>query len=71
VIPIPRADGTGPEGKGPLTGRGRGGCDGAFASSLRFGSDRRSGQNLVNLTAYTLLLLGSLAVKHWIRKMDR
>ncbi|MFH1802956.1 MAG: DUF5320 domain-containing protein [archaeon] len=41
---MPKFDGTGPEGKGPLTGRGMGDCKGAKPSAAAFGRGRGLGR---------------------------
>ena len=43
---MPRLDGTGPQGKGPRTGRGMGNCSGTGGSSKGFGLGRRQGRGL-------------------------
>ncbi len=54
---------------GPLTGRGQGRCEGIqvpgrySGSLLDGGAGRIGGQTMVSVAAYTLLLLGSIAVK--------
>jgi hypothetical protein len=39
VMKMPNKDGTGPEGKGPRTGRQMGDCEGAEGKGLEFGSE--------------------------------
>ena len=42
---MPNRDGTGPEGKGPLTGRKTGKCEGASPQPVARGRNRGMGRN--------------------------
>ncbi len=47
---MPRRDGSGPEGQGPMSGRAMGGCDNSSrrpaGSAMEPGNGRRSGRNV-------------------------
>ncbi|MDD4352352.1 MAG: DUF5320 domain-containing protein [Candidatus Gracilibacteria bacterium] len=44
---MPNFDGTGPQGQGPLTGRGMGKCAGAKGGGLGRGMGRRAGRGCI------------------------
>ena len=72
---MPMGNGTGPEGEGPRTGRGRGGCRGSgrrFFSSDRRPDDRRSSlENWVTAIGTTIGLVASVVKLFSSKKQTR
>ena len=68
---MPSGDGTGPRGRGPMTGWGRGYCAGLSAPGRMMGafldglSGRRGGGASPSISTYALLVLGSLLLNRW------
>ncbi len=72
---MPAGDGTGPQGRGPMTGRGMGYCaglpfPGRAIGSLFGGSSSRGRGMLASPSTYILIGLGSLLVS-WLQSRNK